>query len=57
VKPPKLAAAKSARASWGTSGKDGRELRALVKALSTMDDPHQKLLLSVALKMARRNER
>jgi transcriptional regulator with XRE-family HTH domain len=40
------------REYWGQSGKDRRELQQFAKALSRMDPKRQKLLFTMALKMA-----
>jgi transcriptional regulator with XRE-family HTH domain len=58
-KPPEnpiQAPAEKAERLWGSKGKEGPELRRLAKALSRMDGSKRKLLLEVAVRMARRNE-
>jgi transcriptional regulator with XRE-family HTH domain len=54
VKMPKLPKSESDSSSWGARGKERSAFRALAKALARMDEPDQKLLLSMAHGMARR---
>jgi hypothetical protein len=43
----------SGAGSWGTSGKEARFLRQLIRFLSRMDDKDRKLLLFVTAKMTK----
>ena len=52
VKMPKLPPAPND--GWGRNAKQSKELRAFAKALSKMDERHQRILLVVAQKMAGR---
>jgi transcriptional regulator with XRE-family HTH domain len=54
---PVLDAKSSGAGSWGSSGKDGRFLRQLIRFLSQMDEKDRKLLLFVTSKMARGKEK
>jgi hypothetical protein len=40
---------------WGTKGSDRRELRTFAKSLARMDERQRKLLLDMAMRMARHN--
>jgi transcriptional regulator with XRE-family HTH domain len=51
---PKMPPARPEEPTWGAEGDERRELRALVKALSRMDDRQHKILLAMALRMAGR---
>jgi len=54
VKMPKLPKSESDSSLWGERGKERSEVQVLVRALSRMDERERKLLLSMALGMARR---
>jgi transcriptional regulator with XRE-family HTH domain len=54
VKMPKLPQLEDDSSLWGARGKERAAFRTLAKALSRMDERDQKLLLSMALGMARR---
>ena len=54
VKMPKLPQLKDDSSLWGARGKERSAFRTLAKALSRMDEPDRKLLLSMAQGMARR---
>jgi transcriptional regulator with XRE-family HTH domain len=43
--------------SWGSSGKDARYLKQIIRFLSKMDDKDRKLLLYVTAKMAKGKEK
>ena len=47
----------NADSAWGVDGAHRREIRLFAKALSRMDDRNQRLLLHLAQKMARRQQR
>ena len=47
----------NAESAWGVDGAQRREIRLFAKALSRMDDRNQRLLLHLAQKMARRQQR
>ena len=47
----------NAESAWGVDGAHRREIRLFAKALSRMDDRNQRLLLHLAQKMARRQQR
>ena len=57
VKVPKLPKGGSDSSLWGARGKERAAFRKLAKALSRMDEPDRKLLLSMAQGMARRSSR
>jgi transcriptional regulator with XRE-family HTH domain len=56
-KPPKLANLPKSKmeedAAWGSAGKDARVLHRFRSLLRHVDEPHRKLLLHMAQKMAR----
>ena len=54
VKVPKLRQPKDDSLSWGIRGKQRDEFQKLAKALARMDEQDRKLLLSMAMGMARR---
>jgi transcriptional regulator with XRE-family HTH domain len=54
VEKPKLPEMKSAKSLWGTRGKEHRELRLFVAAMSKMNDRNRKLLIAMAKTMAGR---
>lgn len=54
-KKPRLPAAKSAEPMWGASGNARRELRTFANSLARMDERQRKLLLDMAMRMARHN--
>ena len=54
VKVPKLLKLPSDTSLWGTRGKERSSFRTLAKALARMDAQDRKLLLSMAMGMARR---
>ena len=56
VRMPKLPTT-NAESAWGVDGAHRREIRLFAKALSRMDDRNQRLLLHLAQKMARRQQR
>jgi transcriptional regulator with XRE-family HTH domain len=47
----------NAESAWGVDGAHRHEIRLFAKALSRMDDRNQRLLLHLAQKMARRQQR
>lgn len=57
IKKPNLPAVNDGDASWGTDGKEHRELRLFVDALSRMDDRHRNLLFALAQGLARRSRK
>jgi transcriptional regulator with XRE-family HTH domain len=52
---PKLPRNEAGKPTWGTKGKERRELRRFAKAFSRMDDQHRMLLMALASRMASRN--
>ncbi len=54
VEAPKLPKSKTDTSLWGTRGKERSSFRTLAKALARMDEQDRKLLLSMAMGMARR---
>ena len=54
-KKPNLPATETTNSVWGTSGKERGELRTFAKVLARMDDRQRKLLLDMAMRMARHN--
>ena len=54
-KNPNLLATQTTDSVWGTSGNERSELRTFAKVLARMDDRQRKLLLDMAMRMARHN--
>jgi transcriptional regulator with XRE-family HTH domain len=56
-KHPALDVKGSGADAWGSSGKDGRFLKQMIRFLSKMDEKDRKLLLFVTAKMAKAKEK
>jgi transcriptional regulator with XRE-family HTH domain len=56
-RPQVLDAKNSGSPSWGSTGKDARFLRQLIRLLSQMEEKDRKLLLFVTAKIAKANQK